>query len=278
MPTQPPVRRPSGVALPEVQRGSTPTVRTVSLAAIGAVGALVLALSPLLRSDHVAPVLGIAMPEPLERPSLAVTLESVVSADDPFIRYPIPNLRGTLLTDIYASLGTPWTHPVIATERTLPLLPSGHFGAERGGVLRVVCGRGHCGADLDGPRGRPIVAVVTGTIHEIDRSRNGKDGRSGRYVRIEHDDGVITSYMHLDSIADGIEIGDRIDAGQQLGTLGATGVHSASPHLHFSIEVPKQPNARGRHAALRYVDPAPFLLRADVSDRANPARRTKRFF
>jgi hypothetical protein len=271
------VRRPSGVVLPAAQCSwSTRSIAAFAGAALAA-GTIAIAAYT-LRSDHDAPVVNVATCEVAETAALAVTHEDVVSADDPMVRYPIPNVHGTLLTAMYPSLGTEWIHPVVGTERTLPLLPSGHFGAERAGALRVICGRGgHCGSDLDGPIGRPIVAVTAGTVHEIDRSRNGKDGRSGRYVRIEHDDGVMTSYMHLNSIADGLEIGDRIEPGQQVGTLGKTGIHSAHPHLHFSIEVPKVPGTTGRRASLRYVDPAPFLLRSTIREHARPEKRSRRF-
>ena len=33
--------------------------------------------------------------------------------------------------------------------------------------------------------------------------------------RIEHDDGTLTAYMHLDDIADGLEVGDRVEAGAE---------------------------------------------------------------
>ncbi len=252
---------------------SAPPTRTISIrhgriaacaiVALLAVGVLFAALGG---DTRLAAAIDIECGEPADGPALTVVRERELRADDPMVRYPIPNVGGTPLPTLYRSLVS-WVHPVIGAERTLPLLPTGHFGAERGGVLRVTCGDGHCGADLDGPRGRPIVAVASGVVVEIDRSRNGKDGRSGRYVRIEHDDGVVTSYMHLDTVERALDKGDRIGGGELLGTLGATGVQAANPHLHYSLEVPRIPSARGRRARLRYFDPAPFLLRATVSGR-----------
>ena len=144
----------------------------------------------------------------------------------------------------------------------LPELPSGGFGADRDGIVkRRECGQGHCGDDITGPIGRPIVAVSDGIVVHVDRSRLGADKHSGRYVKLEHADGTTTSYMHLNAIVAGLERGDRVMAGQQIGTLGNTAVHSAPPHLHFAVTVP---NANG--TSERYIDPAPYLVRAKVID------------
>jgi len=131
------------------------------------------------------------------------------------------------------------------------------FGAKRGGLTRVLCGEGHCGVDLAGPRGRPVVAVAWGTVVRVEHSARGRDGRSGRYVRIEHPEGVFTSYMHLDAIAADLAVGDEIEAGQVLGTLGKTAIYNGEQHLHFGLEI-------SEHGAMVYVDPTPFLARAQV--------------
>lgn len=148
-----------------------------------------------------------------------------------------------------------WVHPVPGSTEAFPLdRGSRRFGARREGVDRSECGRGHCGVDLDGPRGTPVVAVAWGWVVRIERR---SDRRSGKYVRIEHPDFVYTSYMHLDSIASDLEVGDEVSPGDPLGTLGRTGIAHSAPHLHFSLEIPK-----GSHEELRYIDPEPFLRRA----------------
>jgi len=94
-------------------------------------------------------------------------------------------------------------------------------------------------------------------------------------VRIEHDDGTLTAYMHLDEIADGLEVGDHVDGGQYIGTLGATAVYEAPPHLHFSLEVPNVPGTHGDNTNTHYVDPAPFLARAAIATVPDRRRATK---
>ena len=175
----------------------------------------------------------------------------------------IPTIDAVPLDRIYPSLRS-WIHPVAAASERVPELPSRRFGSTRIGIDRTECGRGHCGVDLDGPRGRPIVAVAAGTVVRVERSELGADGRSGRYVRLEHDDGTLTAYMHLDDVAE-LRVGDRVDPGQYVGTLGATAVYSAPPHLHFSLEIPDRPGVRGDHTETEYVDPAPFLARARIA-------------
>ncbi|MGN6109435.1 MAG: M23 family metallopeptidase, partial [Kofleriaceae bacterium] len=167
------------------------------------------------------------------------------------------------IDDEFPSLAA-WIHPVAASAEHMPARVSRHFGAERAGIERAECGEGHCGVDLDGPRGRPIVSVASGTVVRVERAELGRDGRSGRYVRIQHEDGTLTAYMHLDEVAEELRVGSRVDAGQYVGTLGATAVYSAAPHLHFSLEIPVRRDQRGDHTQTRYVDPAPFLVRATI--------------
>ena len=178
----------------------------------------------------------------------------------------IPLLDGAPLDELFPTLKY-WVHPVTASAEYMPTFPPRLFGAERQGIERVECGAGHCGVDLDGPRGRPIVSVAAGIVIHIDRSERGGDGRSGRYVRIQHDDGTFTAYMHMDDVAEDLSPGTAVRRGQYLGTLGATAVYSAPPHLHFSLEVPNHGAAesRGDHTATHYVNPAPFLLRSTIA-------------
>ncbi|HEX2691126.1 MAG TPA: M23 family metallopeptidase [Kofleriaceae bacterium] len=191
-------------------------------------------------------------------PARIVTVETQLEA-----RYDVPMRNGARLDEMFPSLRM-WTHPVTGSAELMPEQASRHFGARREGIDRPECGEGHCGVDLDGPRGRPLVAVAGGTVVRVERSELGLDGRSGRYVRIEHDDGTLTAYMHMDDVAD-VQVGDRVVAGQYVGTLGATAVFASPPHLHFSLEVPDHPGVHGDNTDTHYVDPAPFLVRATMA-------------
>jgi murein DD-endopeptidase MepM/ murein hydrolase activator NlpD len=202
-------------------------------------------------------------------PPRIVTVENELEA-----RYAVPVRDGKRLDEMFPTLRA-WTHPVTGSPELMPGQASRHFGARREGIERAECGEGHCGVDLDGPRGRPLVAVAAGTVVRVELSELGLDGRSGRYVRIEHDDGTLTAYMHMDDVAN-VRVGDRVTAGQYIGTLGATAVFASAPHVHFSLEVPAQPGLHGDNTNTHYVDPAPFLARSTIAPITRPVAHAER--
>lgn len=89
-------------------------------------------------------------------------------------------------------------------------------------------GRGHKGIDIAAPYGTPIYAAASGTVT---RAANKYDGY-GNSVMIANDDGNVTMYAHMSSIA--ISYGDYVVKGQLLGYVGATG-YATGNHLHFEI-------------------------------------------
>ena len=98
----------------------------------------------------------------------------------------------------------------------------------------------HTGVDLVAPAGTPIFATGAGRV-----LRSGIAGGYGNMVEIQHADGLVTRYAHMQSVAVGV--GDPVTAGTVVGALGSTG-ESTGPHLHYEIR-------RGDVA----VDPMPFL-------------------
>ena len=211
-------------------------------------------------------------PEVIQREPLTVPVEAVAKETTPprrertvtavSDRHAIPDhTRGVPLDEAFYTLRG-WLHPISGVDQLVPTTSQRGFGAERHGIERSECGRGHCGVDLQGPRGRGIIAVATGVVVRVERREDGGDGMSGRYVKLRHEDGSTTAYMHLDAVDDTIEAGDTVYAGQFLGTLGSTGVAANAPHLHFALELPRQPDSIGD---TRFVDPAPFLARSKIS-------------
>jgi murein DD-endopeptidase MepM/ murein hydrolase activator NlpD len=192
-------------------------------------------------------------------------------------RFPIPSLNDQPIDGVFTSLRG-WVHPITSADELFPGNPGRHFGAERTGVERAECGGGHCGVDLDGPRGRALVSVAAGVLITVERRELGGDGRSGRFVRIQHDDGSLTSYMHMDAVDDRLQAGDRVRAGQYIGTLGDSAVPGA-PHLHFALEVPRRVGSRDTiFAATRFIDPAPFLVRSVITEVAERRHAQKPAF
>ncbi len=100
----------------------------------------------------------------------------------------------------------------------------------------------HLGIDFELPLGSPVLSAEDGTIMKIGKSRG-----AGRYVVIEHEDGVVSYYNHLNSIEKDLEIGDEVLAGEDIGTIGCSG-YCTKPHLHFAVK------KKGR-----FIDPAQVI-------------------
>ncbi|MFL6204767.1 MAG: LysM peptidoglycan-binding domain-containing protein [Acidimicrobiales bacterium] len=87
-------------------------------------------------------------------------------------------------------------------------------------------GRFHEGNDLFAPRGRPAVAVVSGTVVQT----VGRLG--GNQVKLFGSDGVAYYYTHLDRFG----AKGKVSAGSVLGYVGNTGNAAGGPtHVHFEI-------------------------------------------
>jgi murein DD-endopeptidase MepM/ murein hydrolase activator NlpD len=67
------------------------------------------------------------------------------------------------------------------------------------------------------------------------------DGYRGQQVWIEHEGGLVSRYAHLGSIAQGIEVGTRVERGQVIGTVGNSGTPESlngpngEVHLHLEL-------------------------------------------
>lgn len=146
-----------------------------------------------------------------------------------------------------------WVHPLRGPVRRLPERSGRRFGAERDHDSPESCGQGHCGVDLGELKGEPVLAVHNGVVEKVVRFEI--DERSGKYIRLLHYGGrVITSYMHLDSIAAELQPGMHVRAGEVIGTVGDSGVKNSGPHLHFTFATRAAENAPEV-----YVDPLALL-------------------
>ncbi len=94
---------------------------------------------------------------------------------------------------------------------------------------------GHLGIDIKADKNTPVIAAAPGTV--ID-SKWGPF--YGHQIFILHDIKresffVQTHYLHLSKRL--LETGDEVKRGQQIGTLGSTGLLASYPHLHFEVRV-----------------------------------------
>ncbi|MDR7922169.1 M23 family metallopeptidase [Thermosynechococcus sp. HY213] len=91
----------------------------------------------------------------------------------------------------------------------------------------------HRGIDYAGAKGSPVVAAQRGRVALVGRESEGFLIH-GNTVGIDHGQGVLTIYLHLDQIR--VQEGQMVEAGQVIGTVGNTGA-STGPHLHWGLYV-----------------------------------------
>ncbi|HEU5471582.1 MAG TPA: M23 family metallopeptidase [Actinophytocola sp.] len=102
-------------------------------------------------------------------------------------------------------------------------------------------GTTHYGVDIANKIGTPIRAVADGVVVEA-----GPASGFGLWVRIQHEDGTISVYGHVDTFS--VREGQKVKAGDQIARMGNRG-YSTGPHLHFEIW-----DATGKK-----LNPAPWL-------------------
>lgn len=108
---------------------------------------------------------------------------------------------------------------------------SGRFGNQRVYVLpdgTDVAGAPHSGMDIAAPAGTPVHAPAAGIV-----SFAAPDlYLTGGTLLIDHGHGVSSNFLHLSRID--VAVGQRVEQGQVLGAVGATG-RATGPHLHWGM-------------------------------------------
>ncbi len=107
----------------------------------------------------------------------------------------------------------------------------------------------HAGVDIAAPIGTPVYAPEGGVVLQA-----GPASGFGLAVAVEHGDGVITIYGHVNRFF--VSPGQSVSAGQQIAEVGNRG-QSTGPHLHFEV-----------HTGGLYVNrtnPVPWLSQRGIS-------------
>ena len=105
----------------------------------------------------------------------------------------------------------------------------GNLTSDFGARSVAVGSSNHKGLDIAGPVGTPVWAADGGTVVY---AQFWSGSGYGNIVMIEHDNGDLTYYAHLNSIS--VSVGDKVAQGDVIGEMGATGNVSGS-HLHFEV-------------------------------------------
>jgi murein DD-endopeptidase MepM/ murein hydrolase activator NlpD len=100
--------------------------------------------------------------------------------------------------------------------------------------------RGEIALDFKIKRGTKICAardgVVIATRNDADKGGLKQEYLSeANYISVQHADGSVAHYWHLQKNGVSVNKGDSVKAGQHLGYSGNTGF-SAFPHLHFEVQ------------------------------------------
>ena len=95
--------------------------------------------------------------------------------------------------------------------------------------------RNHNGVDYAAPNGTPIHATADGVVKSIGSQRG-----YGNTIVLEHHSGYTTLYAHQSRFAAGLKKGDRVNQGQLIGYVGATG-WATGPHLHYEFRINNKP-------------------------------------
>ncbi|GAB3193683.1 hypothetical protein GCM10027261_09900 [Geodermatophilus arenarius] len=107
----------------------------------------------------------------------------------------------------------------------------------------------HQGVDIAAPIGTPVLAPEGGVVLQA-----GPASGFGQAVYVQHDDGSITLYGHVNRFF--VSAGQVVGAGQQIAEVGNKG-QSTGPHLHFEV------HEGGLYASR--VDPMPWLQAHGIS-------------
>ena len=137
-----------------------------------------------------------------------------------------------------------WQDPLVAP---LPGCVISPFGVKRLHNGKAT-GEFHMGIDQRGAEGTPILAVAAGVV-KIVQPFNVLGGT----VAIDHGQGLETMYLHMSKL--NVELGARVNKGDVIGYVGATG-RANGPHLHWVTYVNGVPVNPQQWVTLKSCDAA----------------------
>ncbi len=164
-------------------------------------------------------------------PSKGMSLASITERLDALYRsvkleqLSYEDIRDSLKNDLSRLRVTPSILPVSKGEFT-----SG-FGLRRHPVTQKYVF--HRGQDIRVKSGTPVYATADGKVITA-----RWDGNLGLYVKINHGNGFQTVYGHFRRI--GVDEGQWVKRGDQIGESGNSGSLATGPHLHYEVRLYNQ--------------------------------------
>ena len=135
----------------------------------------------------------------------------------------------------------------------------------------------HRGIDYAAPTGTPVRAAGDGVVVIASRTKP-----NGNYIVLKHGERYQTKYLHLSRFARGIRKGRRVQQGDTIGYVGATG-WATGPHLHYefldygvhknprTVALPKATAIDGDELPTFQAVTAPLLAQLEEHKGAAPA-------
>lgn len=109
-------------------------------------------------------------------------------------------------------------------------------------------GRRHEGIDIMAPKNQDVLSATDGVIVDTRDNNLG-----GHVIWIAGPSGSYHYYAHLNKLKRGLEVGDKVRAGDVIGYVGNTGnARGGATHLHYGIYLA----GKGKGA----VNPYPYLI------------------
>lgn len=172
--------------------------------------------TPVTITINAAEFLGLA--EPASSGELSPAVEEAMAAfmeeQQPFVDLGIP-----------ANVSYDAPMPEFSFVRPLSARVSSDFGYRLHPIDNQT--KFHYGMDIAANSGDDIVSFAAGTVTEV-----GENSTSGKFLRVEHEDGYATMYAHCGLIY--AQEGQNVQAGEKIALVGATG-KATGPHLHFEL-------------------------------------------
>lgn len=134
-----------------------------------------------------------------------------------------------------ARAGTSTRQATAALSRSNDKVARGKLLFPTRGIITQRFHGGHPAYDIANASKPPLWAADDGVV--IIATSSGWNGGYGRYVRIDHGNGLTTTYGHMDSLS--VKVGQRIKQGDVIGRMGNTGnVRGRTGiHVHFEVSI-----------------------------------------
>lgn len=116
------------------------------------------------------------------------------------------------------------------------------------------------GKDIANKVGTPVVSAAAGTV--VTAQTGHKDFNC--WKKIDHGDGLVTRY-HMMGTLRGPGVGQRVEQGATIGTVGPAWGTGTGPHLHFQTEVNGIP-----------INPRDFMNRYNNAGNAPPSANSEK--